>query len=72
MNKLFDATDDSPLFPLLEERDYYIENGCWVFTSHFLQKRGTCCGSGCRHCPYRAQPLETVVNDATHSDSSQN
>ena len=32
--------------------DYYIENGRWVFTEVFHQKRGTCCGSGCRHCPF--------------------
>jgi Family of unknown function (DUF5522) len=32
--------------------DYYIENGRWVFTAHYLQKRGYCCESGCRHCPY--------------------
>ncbi|MDX1911514.1 MAG: DUF5522 domain-containing protein [Saprospiraceae bacterium] len=39
--------------PLKEGLDYYIENGFWVFTAHYLQKRGYCCGSGCRHCPYR-------------------
>lgn len=32
--------------------DYYEENGRWVFTAHYLQKRGYCCKSGCRHCPY--------------------
>jgi Family of unknown function (DUF5522) len=32
--------------------DYYVENGCWVFTAKFLLKRGFCCRSGCRHCPY--------------------
>lgn len=39
--------------PLVEGEDYYIERGYWVFTESFLRKRGTCCGSGCRHCPYR-------------------
>jgi len=39
--------------PLVEGVDYYIEKGYWVFTEHFLLKRGHCCGSGCRHCPYR-------------------
>ena len=38
--------------PLREGLDYYIEKGRWVFTEHFLRKRGDCCGSGCRHCPY--------------------
>jgi hypothetical protein len=23
-----------------------------VFTADFLRRRGYCCGSGCRHCPY--------------------
>ncbi len=26
--------------------------GCYVFTAATLAGRGTCCGSGCRHCPY--------------------
>lgn len=28
------------------------ETGYNVFTSVGLMKKGTCCGSGCRHCPY--------------------
>jgi hypothetical protein len=45
---------DTPLAaPLQEGIDYYIEKGYWVFTEHFLLRRGHCCGSGCRHCPYR-------------------
>jgi hypothetical protein len=32
--------------------DYYIEEGKYVFTRHYLLKRGYCCESGCRHCPY--------------------
>lgn len=23
-----------------------------VFTAQYLRRRGYCCGSGCRHCPY--------------------
>ncbi len=37
---------------LVEGIDYYIEKGFVVFTAHYLQKRGYCCESGCRHCPY--------------------
>jgi len=37
---------------LQEGIDYYIDHGAWVFTAYFLQNRGYCCGSGCRHCPY--------------------
>ncbi len=35
--------------------DYYIENGLFVFTAEFLLKRGYCCDSGCRHCPYQTK-----------------
>ena len=38
---------------LQEGLDYYVENGLFVFTTAFLLKRGYCCESGCRHCPYR-------------------
>ncbi|MCO6485515.1 MAG: hypothetical protein J5I41_07015 [Saprospiraceae bacterium] len=34
-----------------------------VFTESFHRKRGTCCGSGCRHCPWNtvdAQGLTPV------------
>lgn len=37
---------------LTEGKDYYNENGVMVFTASYLQRRGYCCGSGCRHCPY--------------------
>ncbi len=37
---------------LIENIDYYIENGLYVFTSWFHLKRGSCCQNGCRHCPY--------------------
>ena len=32
--------------------DYYFENGLIVMTAAYHLKRGYCCGSGCRHCPY--------------------
>jgi len=37
---------------LAETKDYYLERGAMVFTASYLQRRGYCCGSGCRHCPY--------------------
>jgi hypothetical protein len=37
---------------VVEGVDYTIEDGFFVFTGHFLLKRGFCCGSGCRNCPY--------------------
>jgi predicted GNAT family N-acyltransferase len=32
--------------------DFYMENGFVVFTEAYHLKRGNCCKSGCRHCPY--------------------
>ncbi|MCX7412631.1 MAG: DUF5522 domain-containing protein [Planctomycetia bacterium] len=29
-----------------------------VFTAAFHLKRGHCCGSGCRHCPYEPKHVE--------------
>jgi Family of unknown function (DUF5522) len=40
----------------LEPEDYYYENGYLVFTAAYHLKRGSCCGSGCRHCPYGNSP----------------
>jgi len=37
---------------LTEGRDYYTEGSAVVFTASYLERRGYCCGSGCRHCPY--------------------
>jgi 23S rRNA (cytidine1920-2'-O)/16S rRNA (cytidine1409-2'-O)-methyltransferase len=38
--------------PLNEGVDFYFEDGLMVLTEDFLRRRGSCCGSGCRHCPY--------------------
>ena len=32
--------------------DFYFEEGFVVFTEKYHLKRGSCCKSGCRHCPY--------------------
>ena len=42
--------------PALAPEDYYMENGLMVFTAAYHLKRGSCCGSGCRHCPYGNAP----------------
>jgi hypothetical protein len=37
----------------LEEGDYYLsKEGYRIFTEKYLLKRGYCCKSACRHCPY--------------------
>jgi hypothetical protein len=39
----------------LDAEDYYYEGPYLVFTAAYHRKRGYCCGSGCRHCPYREE-----------------
>lgn len=46
------GADPGPSDPLVEGRDYYVEDGLWVFTADYLRRRGFCCDGGCRHCPY--------------------
>jgi hypothetical protein len=41
---------------VIEHIDYTLENGDAVFTSWFLLKQGSCCGNGCRNCPYPGGP----------------
>jgi len=45
-------TKDLPSAALAPE-DFYYENGLVVFTAEYHLKRGYCCNSGCRHCPFR-------------------
>lgn len=40
-----DAQEDS-------DEDYYFDGPFLVFTAAYHLKRGFCCQSGCRHCPY--------------------
>ncbi len=39
--------------PALAAEDFYLDDtGLFVFTEKYHLKRGYCCQSGCRHCPY--------------------
>ena len=38
--------------PKLQQTDFYWENGKMVMTESYHKRRGSCCGSGCLHCPY--------------------
>jgi hypothetical protein len=54
---------------LQEDEDFYMERGCLVFTANYHRKRGYCCGSGCRHCPYGNGPggaEKTVTAEEEH------
>lgn len=39
---------------LIEGEDYYVDGAAIVFTARYHLRRGYCCESGCRHCPYRS------------------
>ena len=41
--------------PLVEGVDFYREGAYVVFTADYHLRRGYCCESGCRHCPYGAE-----------------
>jgi hypothetical protein len=53
-----DATSAPKTPPALDPEDYYFEGPMMVFTAAYHLKRGSCCGSGCRHCPYGNAPAE--------------
>jgi hypothetical protein len=37
----------------LAPEDFYYEGPYLVFTAAYHLKRGYCCNSDCRHCPYK-------------------
>jgi len=42
--------------------DYYLEKGQIIMTESYLEKKGSCCGSGCRHCPFWPQHTKGSVD----------
>jgi hypothetical protein len=48
-----DPTEEDPITTSLAPEDFYFEGPYLVFTAAYLLKRGYCCNSNCRHCPYR-------------------
>ena len=51
-NKQADSTSKQIPAKPKEGEDFYFENGLLVMTAAYHLKRGYCCGSRCRHCPY--------------------
>jgi len=45
-------TKNFPSSKLIENVDFYMENGFFVMTEKYLKERGFCCKNGCRHCPF--------------------
>ncbi len=56
--------------PLVEGEDFYWEGAALVFTARYHLRRGYCCESGCRHCPYRAsnENEEQAVAEKAETD----
>jgi prepilin-type N-terminal cleavage/methylation domain-containing protein/prepilin-type processing-associated H-X9-DG protein len=48
----FQASQPRPAAPKILPGDFYFDAGLVVFTAAYHQRRGYCCGSDCRHCPY--------------------
>jgi len=49
----------------IKDVHYYLEGNKVVFTELFHKQRGSCCGSGCKHCPYdpKHKKGETKLNN---------
>jgi hypothetical protein len=52
------ATPEDEVSPNLEPselapEDFYMDGPYLVFTAAYHLKRGYCCNSDCRHCPYK-------------------
>jgi len=57
---------DPPRLAVGRGADCYLENGCVVFTAAYHLNRGSCCGSGCRHCPYEPRHATGSTTVAQH------
>jgi len=49
---------DFAALPLQPGDVYYTPEGYLVFTEQYHRRRGFCCGSGCRHCPWRKEVMK--------------
>jgi hypothetical protein len=55
---------------LVEGEDYYRDGEFVVFTRRFHLRRGSCCGSGCRHCPYEPRHARGATAVAETGEAS--
>lgn len=52
-NPARDREAESPEVLELLPGDWYMEGPYLVYTEQYHLRRGYCCNSGCRHCPYK-------------------
>ena len=62
------SEDKEFIKPRTPLEDFYWENGNMVMTEEYHKKRGSCCGGGCRHCPF--SPLHLKMNRNLREDNS--
>ena len=43
---------------------YYNEDGWIVLTEKYHLDKGSCCGNGCRHCPYNYEKVDEPLRTA--------
>lgn len=60
-NECMDSELPTDALSKLDPEDYYFEGPLMVFTASYHLRRGSCCGSGCRHCPYGNSPTDRAV-----------
>ena len=54
---------------MIEGTDYYFnEDGLMVFTAEYHLKRGYCCQSGCRHCPWKKKTEDKKADENKQKD----
>ena len=50
------------IIPIEEGDFYWTDEGYRCFTEQYHLKRGYCCESGCRHCPYGFDKIKLKRN----------
>ena len=53
---------------LVEGEDFYREGPYVVFTERYHLRRGYCCESGCRHCPFGPEGERISVENKATTD----
>jgi hypothetical protein len=48
-----DSQARDPAHEPLRPEDFYMDGPYLVFTAAYHLRRGYCCNSDCRHCPYK-------------------
>ena len=52
----------------VEGEDFYREGAYVVFTARYHLRRGYCCESGCRHCPYGDDSKGVKPDEEKHDE----